>query len=52
VQGAAQIRLGDAVLLVGVNEDLDKTYQVRSVTHRLTKLGGFTTALGFRSVEA
>jgi phage protein D len=52
VQGAVQIRLGDAVLLVGVGEDLDKTYQVRAVTHRLTKSGGFTTAVGFRSVEA
>jgi len=52
VQGAAQIRLGDAVRLVGVSEDLDKTYQVRAVTHRLTKSGGFTTAVGFRSVEA
>jgi phage protein D len=52
VQGAAQIRLADAVRLAGVGEDLDKTYQVRAVTHRLTKLGGFTTAAGFRSVEA
>jgi phage protein D len=52
VQGMPQIRLGDAVRLVGVSEELDKTYQVRAVTHRMTKSGGFATAVGFRSVEA
>jgi phage protein D len=52
VQGSARIRLGDAVRLAGVGEDLNKTYQVRTVTHRLTKSSGFTTAVGFRSVEA
>ncbi len=51
VQGMPQIRLGDAVRLAGAGAVLDKTYQVRAVTHRMTKSGGFTTNVGFRTIE-
>jgi len=48
--GRPQLALGDAVRLSGVpTRDLDQTYQVRSVTHRITKSGGFTTAAEIRS---
>lgn len=50
--GAPQIKLGDAIHIQDVPEAaLNKVYQVRSVTHRISKLRGFTTTVGFRSQE-
>lgn len=50
--GSPQIRLGDAIRLKNVpDEALNASYQVRRVTHRITKSGGFTTVVDFRSLE-
>ncbi len=50
--GRPAVKLGDAIRLTGLpDEELEGTYQVRSVTHRLTKATGFTTTIGFRSVS-
>jgi len=50
--GRPGVTLGDAVRLSGLPENrFDGTYQVRSITHRLTKAAGFTTTIGFRSVS-
>lgn len=52
VPGQPQVKLGDAIRLRGVpDERLNGTFQVRSVTHRITKRSGFTTRIGFRSME-
>jgi phage protein D len=52
VTGAPQVRLGDALRLSGVAEPgVDGTYQVRSVAHDIRKDRGFTTRIGFRSLE-
>ena len=52
VTGAPQVRLGDALRLSGVAEPgVDGTYQVRSVLHVIAKTTGFTTRIGFRSIE-
>jgi len=49
--GRAEVKLGDAIRLSGMADDaLNTSFQVRSVTHRITKLGGFTTTIGFRSI--
>lgn len=49
--GRPQVHLGDSIRLRGLPDDeLNTFFQVRSVTHRLTKRGGFTTAVGFRSL--
>ncbi|HXF40072.1 MAG TPA: hypothetical protein VN687_10195 [Blastocatellia bacterium] len=49
--GRPEIKLGDAIRLLDVpDETLNANYQVRSVTHRITKLGGFTTTVGFRAI--
>ncbi|MFN8483142.1 MAG: hypothetical protein U0768_08865 [Anaerolineae bacterium] len=49
--GQPLIKLGDAVKLQGLADDaLNTTFQVRSVRHRITKRGGFTTTIGFRSL--
>jgi len=49
--GRPEVRLGDAIRLQGVPEsDLNDTFQVRKVTHRITKAAGFTTTIGFRSI--
>ncbi len=51
ILGDAQVKLGDAIRLPNLPDDsLNQTYQVRGVTHRLTKLGGFTTTIQFRSL--
>lgn len=51
--GRPAVKLGDAIRLDGMpDESLNSSFQVRSVTHRMTKLGGFTTSAGFRAVEA
>jgi phage protein D len=50
--GMPRVKLGDAVRLRDVPEEaLNGTFQVRSVTHRITKLGGFMTTVGFRAIE-
>jgi hypothetical protein len=50
--GRPQVKLGDAIQLRGMaDESLNKNFQVRSVTHRITKPRGFTTAIGFRAIE-
>jgi phage protein D len=50
--GRPEVKLGDAIRLREMADDsLNTIFQVRSVTHRITKLGGFTTAVGFRSIE-
>jgi phage protein D len=50
ITGRPTVRLGDAVRLSRMPDaSLDRSWQVRSVTHRLTKAGGFTTEVGFRS---
>jgi phage protein D len=50
--GRAEVKLGDAIRLAQLPDDsLNASYQVRSVTHRITKRDGFTTTIGFRSIE-
>ncbi len=49
--GRPEIKLGDAIRLrEAPDEKLNGNYQARSVTHRITKLGGFTTTVGFRAI--
>jgi phage protein D len=49
--GQPQVKLGDAIELRGLPEaSFNGTYQVRSVRHRLDKVRGFTTRIGFRSI--
>jgi hypothetical protein len=49
-QGRPQVKLGDAIQLRGLSEQaLNTNFQVRAVTHRLTKAGGFTTEVEFRA---
>jgi len=50
--GRPEVKLGDAIRLSEMTDDsLNTEFQVRSVTHRITKLGGFTTTIGFRAIE-
>jgi hypothetical protein len=50
--GSPQVKLGDALRLKSLpDETLNASYQVRAVTHRITKSGGFTTSVEFRSIE-
>ena len=50
--GDPKVKLGDAIRLVSLPDDsLNQTYQVRAVTHRITKLGGFITTIWFRSLS-
>ena len=50
--GRPEIKLGDALRLSGLADDaLNTNFQVRSVTHRISKLGGFTTTVGFRAIQ-
>lgn len=50
--GRPEVKLGDAIRLREMPDDaLNTFFQVRSVTHRITKLGGFTTTIGFRAIE-
>lgn len=50
--GRPEVKLGDAIRLAGLpDQSLNKNYQVRSVVHRITKRGGFTTAVGFRAID-
>lgn len=49
--GRPEVKLGDAIRLRGVPEEaLNETFQVRGVTHRITKREGFTTTIEFRSI--
>jgi hypothetical protein len=49
--GRPEVQLGDAIQLrVVPDASLNKTFQVRTITHRITKRGGFTTEIGFRSI--
>jgi len=51
VTGSPQVKLGDAIRLKSLPDDsLNTSFQVRSVTHRITKSAGFTTLLEFRSI--
>ncbi len=48
--GQPQVKLGDAIQLRNVPDDsLNTKFQVRSVTHQITKIKGFTTEIGFRA---
>ncbi len=50
--GRPQVKLGDAIRLQAMpDESLNASFQVRGVTHRITKPGGFTTTIGFRAIE-
>jgi len=50
--GRPEVKLGDAIRLLKMADDsLNTIFQVRSVTHRITKLGGFTTTVGFRAIQ-
>ena len=50
--GRPEIKLGDAIRLREMaDESLNAIFQVRGVTHRITKLGGFTTTVGFRAIR-
>jgi phage protein D len=52
VTGQPQVKLGDAIRFRDVpNDALNETFQVRSVTHRITKIGGFTTTIEFRRIS-
>jgi phage protein D len=51
--GRPQVKLGDAIQLRGLADDsLNTSFQVRSVRHRISKRGGFTTTVGFRAIDA
>ena len=50
--GRPEVKLGDAIRLAGLPDGSQNgNYQVRSVIHRITKRGGFTTAVGFRAID-
>jgi hypothetical protein len=50
--GRPEVKLGDAIRLREMqDESLNTIFQVRNVTHRITKLGGFTTTVGFQAIE-
>lgn len=50
--GRPEVKLGDAIRLKGMADDsLNKSFQVRSVSHRITKVEGFTTTVGFRGIQ-
>jgi phage protein D len=47
-----EVQLGDVIQLrVVPDASLNKTFQVRTISHRITKRGGFTTEIGFRSIQ-
>ena len=51
VQGQPKVKLGDAIQLQDVPDaSLNALYQVRSVIHRITKAGGFTSLIGLRGI--
>jgi phage protein D len=51
--GRPDVKLGDAVRLRDIpTASLNDTYQVRHVTHRVTKEGGFTTTVRFAAIPS
>ena len=49
--GRPEVKLGDAIRLRDVPDDtLNQLFQVRSITHRITKSSGFITTIEFRSI--
>lgn len=49
--GRPEVRLGDAIKLLGLSDSsINKNFQVRTITHRITKSGGFTTEVGFCAI--
>ena len=51
ILGRPGLRLGDAIRLSNMPEDdLNATFQVRAVRHRIDKHAGFTTEVRFRSI--
>jgi phage protein D len=51
VAGHPEVKLGDSIQLRKTPDtSLTKSFQVRSVTHRLSKRRGFSTEIGFRSI--
>lgn len=49
--GRPEVKLGDAIRLSQMPDmSLNGNYQACSATHRITKLGGFTTTVGFRAI--
>ncbi|MGR9045799.1 MAG: hypothetical protein ACU83N_10915 [Gammaproteobacteria bacterium] len=50
--GRPEVKLGDAIRLSGLSdESLNTRFQVRSVVHRISKRGGFTTTVGFQGLQ-
>lgn len=50
--GRAEVKLGDAIRLREMaDKSLNTNFQVRAVTHRITKRSGFTTTVLLRSIE-
>lgn len=48
--GSPEVKLGDAIKLQGLPDvALNTTFPVRSVSHRITKRGGFITTIGFQA---
>lgn len=51
VLGNPAVKLGDTIRLQqNPEEELNGTFQVRSVTHQISKAKGFTTLIGFRGI--
>lgn len=51
VLGNPAVKLGDAIRVQSApEEELNGTFQVRSVTHRISKNEGFVTLIGFRGI--
>jgi phage protein D len=49
--GRPRVRLGDAIRIREMPEEaFNNTFQVRSVTHSITKTSGFMTRIGFQSI--
>ena len=50
--GRPRVKLGDAIRIREVPEQtFNDTFQVRSVTHSITKTSGFMTRIGFQSIS-
>jgi hypothetical protein len=50
--GRPEVKLGDAIRFRGMADaSLNTFFQVRSVSHRITKTAGFTTTVGFRAIQ-
>jgi phage protein D len=50
IAGRPEVLLGDSIRLSGIPDGPEGTFQVRSITHQITKARGFTTTVGFRSI--